>query len=254
MTACMTRRHGLAPWRGSASVQGDDDRSTAGAPATPLEGAAPGDEHGPGGFVSRQEEKSFYPASGGQLWYYLNLYYWAPKGLDTKDLWIREEVVEEWQDLRHWPDGASVASPPPKVTHEYWEVGASGRTMAIDNHKDFWLEADGWCDGAIAVRMTLQLGRLRIRKPGQDWARPRAHYVLDRCSYGDAKGLGEGNARFEPLDGRPVTVWAYRIPWSEHPNKLTRSAWQRLKVPDIEFVRREDAEPVARTPVTTEDR
>lgn len=223
-------------------------------------GASPGDERGPGRFASRGEEKSFYAAAGGQRWYYLNLYYWAPTGTssakdtDTKDLWIREKVVEEYRGLRHWPDGKSVEAPPPKTTLECWQVGASSRTITIDNHKDFWKASDAWCAGEIHVTMTLQLGRLQVRDGKGAWSKPRAPYVLLRRDYGEDAGLAEGDAKFVPLEEEPVTVWEYSIPWSAYPGKVSRSTWDGMRVPELVLVRRFRAPLAVPAPVTTPDR
>jgi hypothetical protein len=217
-------------------------------------GAAPGGERGPGGFVPRADARSFYAAAGGQLWYYLNLYYWAPLGVDPEDLWIRAEVVEELQDLRRWPDATPANGPAPKTTVEYWAVGASGRTTTIDNHKDFFLASEGWCAGAIDVRITLEVGRLRVRDAKGAWERPTARYVLERRSYGTKPGIGSANARFEPLTEEPSNVWAYRIPWSTFPAKLVRSAWEGLVVPELRLVRSSAPTPRARPAVLTAER
>ena len=56
-----------------------------------------------------------------------------------------------FRDLKKWPDATPVAPTEPKVTIEYWEVGATGRTTRIDNHKDFWNVEDDWCAGAVVV-------------------------------------------------------------------------------------------------------
>ena len=216
-------------------------------------GAAPGDERGPGGFVPRREARSFYSAGGGRLWYYLNHYYWAPAGLPTKDLWIRAEVVEEFRNLRRWPDAAAVAGPVPKATREYWAVGASGRTVTIDNHKDFWLLTDAYCAGEIHVAVTLELGRLTVKGPKGAWAPASASYVLEHRTYGDGRGIGAEAARFEPLAGQPVTTWEYRVPWSSCPGRMTRSTWADLDVPAWVRVDRPLAIPPARSPVTTDD-
>lgn len=217
-------------------------------------GAAPVDERGPGRFVDRKEARTFYAAGGGRLWYYLNLYYWAPEGVDTTDLWIKAVVTERFEELARWPDAAPVDPPPPKTTVEYWEVGATGRSMAIDNHKDFWLQSSDWCTGAIDVTMTLELGRVRIRDAKGAWIRPRAHYVLDRRDYGKGGGLAEGDARFEALAREPVTVWGYRIPWSSAPGKPTRSTWEKLDLPRLELRERRVVPRPDASPVLTEDR
>ena len=217
-------------------------------------GAVPGDEHGPGGFVPRKEARSFYSGSGGQLWYYLNLYYWAPERAGMQDLWIKATVVASLKDLKRWPDSASVAAPASKTTVEYWQVGASGRAMSIDNHKDFWLAAENWCAGAIDVTMTLQLGRFQVKGPTGAWGKPRVPYVLDRRDYGTDAGLPEGSGRFEPLEREPINVWGYTIPWSTCPGRFVRSNWEGLRVPEIKLIRTQVPEPVRAAPVLTDDR
>ncbi len=221
----------------------------------PGRGAAPGDERGPGGFVPRRDARSFYSAGGGRLWYYLNHYYWAPSGVPTKDLWIRAEVVEEFRGLRRWPDGRPVDGPPPKVTREYWAVGASGRTVTIDNHKDFWLLRDAYCAGEIHVAVTLELGRLSVRDAGGAWGAPSAPYVLEERSFGDGRGIGREAARFEPHPRQPTTAWEYRVPWASCPARMTRSSWAELEVPAwVRVDRPLPARPPApRPPVTTGD-
>ncbi len=228
-------------------------------------GAAPGDERGPGGFVPRREAKSFYSAGGGRLWYYLNTYYWAPSGLDTQDLWIHAEVVERFVDLRRWHDAApevvpASQVPAPKRTAEYWKLGASGRAITIDNHKDFCLLADDLCAGAIEVQVVLTLGRLRVRGADGGWEVAKKPYVLEHRDYGDGRGIGATNARFAALEDEPTTTWAYRVPWSSLPGRMTRSTWEELRVPTWALVERrpsrvpspEDAgAPVVRPPVTT---
>jgi hypothetical protein len=214
-------------------------------------GAAPGDEKGPGRFVDRSPEKSFYAASGGQLWWYLNLYKWAPQGVDLADLWIQEEVVEELEELRRWPDSTPVEAPPKKTTLESWEVGPTGRTKAVDNHKDSWLLAENWCAGAVRVSMTLRLGRLRVRGDDGVWTRSRTPYVLHRRDYGP--GAREGRPwSFEALATEPATVWEYRIAWSACPHRFVRSNWEALDVPALRFLRAEPLVADRPAPVVTE--
>lgn len=201
--------------------------------------------------MPRREARSFYSAGGGRLWYYLNHYYWAPPGLPTKDLWIRAEVVEEFRALKRWPDATPVSGPPPKATMEYWAVGASGRTITIDNHKDFWLLADGYCAGEIHVAVTLELGRLSVRGADGAWGPSPTSYVLEHRTYGDGRGIGSEAVRFESLEGRPATVWEYRVPWSSCPGRFTRSNWDALRVPA--WVRVDRPQPTPRSPVTTDD-
>jgi hypothetical protein len=232
-------------------------------------GAAPGDERGPGGFVPRREAKSFYSAGGGRLWYYLNTYYWAPEGLATDEVWIHAEVVERFAGLRHWADGtpAPVAEPKrpaPKRTIEFWRVGRTGRAITLDNHKDFCLLDDDLCTGAIEVTVTLTLGALRVRGAEGAWGPGRQPYLLAFRDYGDGRGIGVENARFTPLEGEPTTVWAYRVPWSSLPGRMTRSTWEELRVPTWVLVERRPSRrptedgvgptaPGATAPVTTTD-
>lgn len=218
------------------------------------QGAAPGDERGPGGFVPRREARSFYSGSGGQLWYYLNLYYWASDHVGAKDLWIKAEVVETFKDLKRWPDASAAVAPQPKTTVEYWQVGASGRAIAIDNHKDFWLAADNLCAGTIDVTITLQLGRFQVKTRDGTWGKPRVPYVLDRKDYGKEAGLGRGNGTFDPLDGEPINVWGYTIVWATCPARFVRSNWEEMSVPEIRLIRRVVPEPVRAAPVLTDDR
>lgn len=196
------------------------------------EGAAPGNEDGPGGFVPRGTARNFYAAAGGRLWYYLNNYYWAPASAPRADLWIKAEVVEEFRDLTRWPDGAAVRGPDPKVTVEYWKVGSTGRSVRLDNHKDYCLLSDQYTAGAIEVRATLELGHVLVADKKGRFAKPGEAYVLERRNYNDDRGIGAERTRFEPLRGYPVTVWGYRVPWSTHPARLTRSDWQDLEAPE----------------------
>lgn len=256
--ACAGRRPGAdrSPEDETAFARASRAAATAAphGPAGRRRGAAPGDERGPGRFVPRRDARTFYAATGGQLWYYLNLYYWAPEGADPKDLWIKAEVVEAMRGLRRWPDAAPAPAPAPKTTVEYWAVGASGRTMTIDNHKDFVLAADGWCAGAIEVTITLVPGRLRVRGGAGAWESPRTRYVVERRDFGAAVGVGEAGVRFEPLPAEPTTVWAYAIPWRTYPSKLVRSVWEGLPVPTLRLVDRIEPAAPTRAPVFTESR
>ena len=171
-----------------------------------------------------------------------------PDDLDRTDLWIRAQVVATFRDLRRWPDSAPVEPPPPKVTVEYWRVGPSGRTVVIDNHKDFWSVDDDWCGGAVGVEMTLQLGHVRVRDGRGAWARPTLAYVLDRRSYEPKAGLGSRNIAFAPLPREPVNVWRYDLPWSACPGRFLRSNWAEMRVPDL---RLSSSRPPAGTPVLT---
>jgi len=230
-------------------------------------GAAPGDERGPRGFVPRREAKSFYSAGGGRLWYYLNTYYWAPVGLATDDLWIRAEVVERFASLRRGQDTSpevvpTSRVPAPKRTAEFWKVGATGRAVTIDNHQDFCFLADDLCAGAIEVQVVLTLGRLRVRGADGGWEASAKPYVLEHRDDGDGRGIGAGNTRFTALDGEPTTAWAYRVPWSSLPGRMTRSTWEELRVPTWALVERRPprapspddaspADPSTAAPVTT---
>ena len=223
-------------------------------PATPVlgDGAAPGDKDGPGGFVPRGSRRSFYTASGGRLWYYVNNYYWVSESAPLEDLWIKGEVVEEFQDLRRWPDGARVDGPEPKRTVEYWRVGSTRRSVRLDNHKDFCLLSDAYTAGAIEVRVTLTLGRLVVRDTRDRWGPAREAYVLESRNYSGGGGIGADHARFAPLPYEAVTVWGYRIPWSTHPQRLTRSGWQRLELPAWSLLERRPPSHVpTRDPVIT---
>ncbi len=241
----------------AACVGGARSRAAAGATrpvseqATGGEGAAPGNAKGPGGFVSRGEARNFYAAGGGRLWYYMNNYYWAPKGVPRKGLWIKAEVTERFRDLLRWPDRAPLASPPPKETVEYWEVGATGRTTALDNHKDFLLRSDDCGAGAIEVTVTLTLGRVLLRYPKGTWGPPDDFYVLEHRTYGDDRGVGSDRTRFTPLEREPVTVWRYRIPWATFPARLTRSNWEDLDLPEWSLVERRAPPATPRPAVTT---
>jgi hypothetical protein len=207
--------------------------------------------------VSRRDHgaETFYAASGGQLWWYLNLYYWVEKATlearGTEDLWIREEVVETVSDLRRWPKGEPVPPPEPKTTLEYWKVGASGRTITIDNHKDFWLEASDLSSGRIRVTMTLTVGRLSEHGKDGRWRAPAAPYVLERRNYGP-KTKPPAPLRFEPMPTEPVNTWAYAIAWDAFPAKFTKSNWIGLPVPRIALEKSET--PPRPAPAVTDDR
>lgn len=218
---------GLSPQKVSTSV----------APGAPVlgAGAAPGNAKGPGGFVPRGSMRNFYAGKGGRLWYYMNNYYWVSDTAPREDLWIKAVVVEEFQDLRRWPDGNSVSGPEPKTTVEYWEVAPSGRTVWVDNHRDYCLLSDKYTAGAIVVDITLTLGHLEVQDERSKWGAPEAPYVLEVRNYGRDRGIGAARARFKPLSTEAETVWSYRIPWSTHPQRLTRSNWKRMKVPSWEY-------------------
>ncbi len=200
-------------------------------PEDPGAGAAPGGVRGPGGFVPRGSLRNFYTGRGGRLWYYMNNYYWVSSTAPREDLWIKAEVIETFRGLRRWPDGAPVAPPAPKTTVEYWAVGTTGRTVRLDNHKDYCLLSDGYTAGAISVEVTLTLGHLETRDEGGRWLQPREGYVLEARNYASGGGIGAGRARFRPLAEQAVTVWGYEVPWSTHPQRMTRSQWRRLALP-----------------------
>jgi hypothetical protein len=214
-------------------------------------GASPGNERGPGGFVPRGAAKNFYAAAGGRLWYYVNNYYWAPATAREPGTWLKAEVVERFADLRRWPDEAPLDPPEPKVTVEYWLVGASGRTVEIDNHKDFLLRSDDYGAGAIEVSVTLTLGRVEVRDAKGVWGKPTASYVLERRNYGDDRGVGEDRTRFVPRETEPVTVWGYRVPWRTFPARLTRSNWEGLELPAWSLVERRPLETARKPRVAT---
>jgi len=210
-----------------------EDTSEPTVPAPPRlgAGAAPGNARGPGGFVPRGTLRNFYAAAGGRLWYYMNNYYWVPESLDLEDLWLKTEVVEEFQDLRRWPHGTAVARPRKKRTVEYWQVGPTRRTVRVDNHKDYCLLSDQYTAGAIVVEVKLTLGHLEVRNKKDEWAQPKETYVLQWRNYSGNGGIGAENTRFAPLPRQAVTTWGYRVPWDTHPQKLTRSNWKRLELP-----------------------
>lgn len=213
-------------------------------------GASPGNGRGPGGFVPRKAARNFYAGAGGRLWYYMNHYYWVPPATPTEDLWIRAEVEEEFRDLRRWPNGVAVAGPEPKVTVEYWEVGKGGRSVRLDNHKDYCLLSDRYSAGSIVVRVTLTLGRLVVCDGAGRWGPPEDAYVLESRNYSGGGGIGPACARFEALQREAETVWGYQVPWSTHPQRLTRSSWLRLAVPAWRLLERR-APPAAPAPVLT---
>jgi len=207
------------------------------------EGAAPGNKDGPGGFVPRGTMRNFYAGAGGRLWYYMNNYYWAPPTACLASLWIKAEVVEEFRDLRRWPDGRSVPGPEPKRTVEYWEVGRTRRSIRLDNHKDYCLLSDQYTAGAVVIRVTLTLGHVQVRDAKGRWGYPREAYVLESRNYSGGGGIGAENARFDALQGEAVTVWGYEVPWSTHPQRLTRSTWQDLELPEWSLLERRPPPP-----------
>lgn len=215
-------------------------------------GASPGNAEGPGGFVPRGSARNFYTGAGGRLWYYMNNYYWVAPTAPREDLWIKAEVREQFHDLRTWPDGASTPGPEPKVTMEYWQVGPTGRSVRLDNHKDYCLLSDRYTAGSIRVEVTLTLGHLELRDKGGRWSRPRRGYILVSRNYSGGGGIGADRARFEPLPTEAVTVWGYRVPWDTHPQRLTRSNWRRLALPTWRLVeRRAPPRPSVAAPVVT---
>jgi hypothetical protein len=256
LAACRGPRLG-----GEASVAPESTASSApAAPAGLVEGgAAPGGERGPGGFVPRGSMRSFYAGAGGRLWYYLNNYYWVPAGasrddLWSRDLWIRAEVAETFTDLRRWPDGAAAPPTTPKTTVEYWKVGPGGRSVRLDNHKDYCLLSDGYTAGAIEVRVTLTLGRVHVRDEAGRWGDSKENYVLESRNYREREpGIGAERTRFAPLAGEPVNVWGYRIPWSTHPERLTRSTWLELPLPTWRLLEQRRPERASPPPVTAGD-
>ncbi|MDF1702136.1 MAG: hypothetical protein P1V36_13355 [Planctomycetota bacterium] len=186
---------------------------------------------GPGGFVARGSRRSFYAGRGGRLWYYMNLYYWVSETAPLDDLWIKAEVVEQFTDLKTWPDGKPAKGPEPKVTLEYWEVGPTRRSTRLDNHRDYFLLEDQYTAGAITVEVTLTLGKLEVQDKRGDWGRSKQGYVLISRNYSGGGGLGPERSRFVPLQTEAVTVWRYRVPWDVHPQRLTRSKWRSLRPP-----------------------
>jgi hypothetical protein len=198
-------------------------------------GAVPGGADGPGGFVPRGSARSFYAGAGGRLWYYLNNYWWVASetaGSPRDDeLWIRAEVRADFRALERWPERTPLASPPTKLTVEYWRVGPGGRSVRLDNHKDYWQLDPKTCAGVVEVEVTLTLGRLRLVGARGELVPPEDAWVLEHADYGDERGVGAARTRFTALADRPTTVWGYRIPWSTWPSPLTRSAWQDLDLP-----------------------
>ncbi len=194
-------------------------------------GAAPGNAKGPGNFVGRGSARNFYTGRGGRLWFYMNNYYWVSETAPLEKLWIKADVIEEWQDLRKWPKGNFVPGPEPKVTSEYWMVGPTRRSVRIDNHKDYCLLSDGYTAGSISVKVTLTLGHLKVKDKRGRWVESRNGYILESRNYSGGGGLGSENARFVPLRTEAVTTWAYKVPFSTHPQRLTRSSWQDTKLP-----------------------
>jgi len=201
--------------------------------------------------------RNFYTGHGGRLWYYMNNYYWVSPRLVRNDLWvkglwIKADVTETFGELRRWPDGSPVADPTAKTTVEYWLVGATGRTVRLDNHKDYCLLSDQYTAGRISVEVTLTLGRLEVMDKGGRWRRPRKAYVLEERNYSGGGGIGAERARFRSLSTESVTVWSYRVPWSTHPQRMTRSQWRRLPLPTWTLLaRRRPAGGSIRAPVVT---
>ena len=247
-----------------APEEGDEAEAspaTAARPAAPTiaelpglgPGACPGNEKEPGGFQPRGKLRSFYVGRGGRLWYYMNCYYWVTdSALREEDLWLKAEVIERFTDLKTWPDGEPAMGPRPKVTLEYWEITKTGRTVRLDNHRDFFLLDDQFSAGAIEVEFTLTLGRLEVRDTRGRWGRSKKAYVLVSRNYSGGGGIGEENTRFVPLETEAVTVWSYRVPWDVFPQRLTRSAWQALKPPAWKLTaRRPPPDLGRRAPVVT---
>ncbi len=228
--------------------------STSAAPkpkaATYGPGAQPGGATKPGGFVPRGSMRNFYAGARGRLWYYMNNYYWVPPKSPPRGLWIKADVIEKFSDLRTWPDGKAVTGPAPKTTVEYWEVGKSGRTVWVDNHKDFLLLADHYTAGAISVDVTLTLGRLMVKNKKEHWAYPEEPYILEDRNYRKDRGIGAARTRFEPLATEAITVWSYTVPWNTHPQRLTRSNWKRMKLPSWKLVARTPPRPAPARPAT----
>ena len=237
--------------------EGEAERATPPPPSTARipglgPGARPGDAKSAGGFQARGKLRNFYVGRGGRLWYYMNCYYWVTDSAPKDDLWLKAEVVEEFKDLRTWPDGETAMGPEPKVTLEYWQMSKTGRSVRLDNHRDFFLLDDQYSAGAIEVKVTLTLGKLEVRDKRGRWGRSKKAYVLVTRNYSGGGGIGDENTRFVPLETEAVTVWAYRIPWDVFPQRMTRSAWQDLKPPSWDFVeRREPPNLGRRAPVVT---
>ena len=175
LAACRVPIPGVLPAASPASEIVSEAPSPAAAPLG--NGASPGDAKGPGGFVPRGSARNFYAGAGGRLWYYMNSYYWVSSTAPREDLWIKCEVVEQFRDLRQWPDGAPVEGPEPKVTVEYWEVGPTGRSVRLDNHKDYCLLADKYTAGVITVKVTLTLGHLKVKDKRARWGAAEKAYV-----------------------------------------------------------------------------
>jgi hypothetical protein len=218
-------------------------------------GVSPGGKDGPGGFVPRGSQRSFYAGAGGRLWYYLNHYYWLPKALlethASDPLWIKADVTEQFVNLTCWPDGKAAPDSKPKTTVEYWAVGPSGRTIWLDNHKDYCLLEHQYTAGAINVELTLTIGRLEVRDERGEWGVPSKPYILEARNY-RKDGIGAERTRFVPLRTAAVTVWGYRVPWDVHPQRLTRSNWQDLELPTWELREQRLPEPLpAPGPVVT---
>lgn len=195
------------------------------------EGVAPGAADGPGGFVPRGSARNFYAGAGGRLWYYMNNYWWVASPPAQDDLWIRAVVRADFDHLVRWPERTALAGPPTKTTIEYWRVGPGGRSVRLDNHKDFWVLDPKTCAGVVRVEATLTLGTLRLRDGRGGLTVPEDAWVLEHADYGDEVGVGAERTHFTPLPDRPRSVWGYRIPWSTWPSPLTRSGWQDLDLP-----------------------
>ncbi len=244
-----------APLLGSETAVPNDANDVAALRTLALgDGAAPGDEEGPGSFVARGAARNYYAGAGGRLWYYMNNYYWAPRTDPKDERWIRAEVVEGFRSLCRWPDGKPTPETTPKITVEYWRVGPGGRSVRLDNHKDYCLLSDGYCAGAIEVTVTLAIGRVRVKDERERWGPPKEAYVLESRNYNDDRGIGADRTRFVPLAGEPVNVWSYRIPWSTKPDRMTRSRWLELEVPGWTLLERRKADPAMPAPVTAPDR
>ncbi len=216
-------------------------------------GAAPGNAKSPGGFVPRGSMRNFYAGARNRLWYYMNCYYWVADTAPREDLWIKADVSEQFRELRRWPDGDAVPDSEPKVTVEYWEVGKNGRTIRLDNHKDYLRLKDQYSAGKIVVEVTLTLGRLHLKDKRDRWVEPDEAYVLESRNYRGGGGVGADGARFVPLATEAVTTWSYEIPWDTHPQRLTRSNWKRTKLPTWKLANREAPPnaPGAAPPVVT---
>ena len=240
------------PLSGVTPTTPEHEVLTALAPGSPIlgAGAAPGNAKGPGGFVPRGKLRNFYAGPGGRLWYYMNNYYWVSDTAPLDKLWLKAEVTERFEGLRRWPDGNAVDGPEPKVTIEYWEVSPSGRTVWVDNHRDYVLLSDHYTAGAIVVDVRLTLGHVQARG-SRGWSDPEEPYLLESRNYGKGRGVGTAAVRFRPLRGESVNTWQYRVPWDTHPQRLTRSNWKRLPLPSWRFVDRKPPPAAEQEPVVT---